>query len=261
MERTAGEARAIRFEGHDGDPVGGWLVAPPAESESSRAIVLVHEVYGLDRHVRALAGRLAAEGYTVLAPDLYAREGTPGPVEEGQAGAQGDGPAPPWTPEAIRAAVAGLPDRRALGDLDAAARRLAAEPGVDARSVAVVGFCMGGTLALMLGCTSRHVACVVDFYGGPLYRELSANKPTQPLELHLNLDVPLLALFGERDAHIPAEHVELLRERLSMAGKDFEIVTLPDAGHGFLNDTRPGYAPAAAEEAWRRTLAFLDERL
>lgn len=258
MERTAGEAGAIRFEGHGGDVVGGWLVAPRARSESSRAIVLVHDVHGLDGHVRALAARLAAEGYAVLALDLFAREGPPGPA---QGDGPGDRPPPTWTPEALRAAVAGLPDRRALGDLDAAARRLAAEPAVDARSVAVVGCGLGGTLAFMLGCTSRHVACVVACCGEPLYGELSANRPTQPLELHLNLDVPLLALFGERDARVPREHVELLRERLSMAGKDFEIVTLPDAGHGFLDDTRSAYAAAAAEEAWRRTLAFLDERL
>lgn len=258
MERTAGQAGAIEFEGHDREPVRGWLVRPPEESDAARAILLVHAAYGLDRHARALAERFAAEGYTVLAPDLYSREGAPGASD---AGARGGGPAPHWTPEAIRAAVAGLPDRRALGDLDAAARRLAAEPDVDPRSVAVVGCGMGGTLALMLGCTSRHVACVVDLCGGPLYAELSAHKPTQPLELHLNLDVPLLALFGERDVHVPREHVELLDERLSMAGKDFEIVTLPDAGYGFLDDTRPGHAPEAAREAWRRTLAFLDERL
>ena len=120
---------------------------------------------------------------------------------------------------------------------------------------------MGGTLAFLVGCTSTRVAAVVSFYGRPLYPELSANRPTQPLELVLNLDRPLLAFFGERDEGIPAEHVERMRSMLEQSAKDFEIVTYPDAGHGFLNDLRPGYHEPSARDAWSRTLSFLRESL
>jgi carboxymethylenebutenolidase len=216
---------------------------------------LVHEVFGADRHMEEVAARFAAEGYATLLTDLYSRAGVPGPASTEQDSA------PAWSEDQIQQAVASLPDRRALADLDAAARVLGERPDVDARSIAAVGFCMGGTQAFMLGCTSTRVAAVVSISGRPLYAELSAEKPIQPLELALNLDRPLLAFFGGRDASIPAEHVELLRERLAAAAKDFEIVTYPEAGHGFMNDRRGRYDAEAAADAWRRTLTFLRSAL
>ncbi len=223
--------------------------------EGEFGIVLVHEVYGPDPHLHEVATRFAGEGFHVLVPDLYSREGRPGPAPSEAE------PAPTWSLEQIRSAVAGLPDRRAVADLDGALAFLGEQDGVDARSLAVVGFCMGGTLAFLSGCISRRVACVVDFYGGPIYRELGPNKPSQPLELALNLDRPLLAFFGEADDHIPAEHVERLRRMLESSAKSFEIHTYPDVGHGFFNHQRPGYDADAASHAWSKTLSFLREVL
>jgi len=218
-------------------------------------IVLIHEVFGLDHHMRDVARRFAAQGYVVLAPDLYEREGLPGPV-----GTDTD-PAPAWELETIRAAARGVADRRALADLDAAAARLAAMPEVDGERIAAVGFCMGGNLAFQLGCTSTRLAAIVDFYGKPRYAELSENKPIQPVELTLNLDRPLLAFFGGQDASIPPADVELLREALEAGAKSFEIITYPEADHAFFNDLRHRYHEPSAKDAWQRTLAFLHEVL
>ena len=185
-------------------------------------------------------------------PDLWSREGLPGPAPTAAE------PAPEWPVDTIRAAVDALPDRRALADLDASLRALAARPEVDRSCVAVVGFCMGGNLAFQLACTSRErIAAVVDYYGRIVYRELSGNHPIQPLELALNLGCPLLAHFGAEDATIPAEHRAELEERLTMFSRDFELVVHAGAGHGFQNDTRPGYHEVAARDAWARTLEFL----
>jgi len=251
----------LRFAGHGGDAVGGTLVLPERATEGSSegegvgglpAVLLVHEVFGVDDHMRDLAGGLAAQGFACLVPDLWAREGLPGPSPS-----VGD-PTPAWPTATIRAAVAGLPDRRALGDLEAGLRTLAERPEVDPDRVAAMGCCMGGTLAFLLACTTRRpLAAVVDCYGRIVYRELTEAKPSQPLELALNLACPLLAQFGAADGSIPAEHVELLEQRLTMFSREFEIVVHPNAGHGFLNDTRPGYHAGAAEAAWARTLAFL----
>ncbi len=245
----------IAFPGHGGDELAGSFFVPDEPLGDGQAVVLVHEVFGLDPATEDVARRLATAGYHVLAPDLYGREGTPGPAPT-----EAD-PAPEWTLDQIRAASSGVPDRRALADLDGAAGWLAQHEDVDARSVAIVGFCMGGTLAFLAGCTSTRFACVVDFYGRVLYGDLSEIKPVQPIEMLLNLDRPLLALFGEEDASIPLDDVRLLEKHLSDANKDFELVTYPGAGHGFFNARRARHHQASADDAWARTLRFLEERL
>ncbi|MCZ6597649.1 MAG: dienelactone hydrolase family protein [Planctomycetota bacterium] len=242
----------LHFAGHGGDEVATYFAAPDA-GETLPGVVLAHEVFGLDAHVRDVACRLAEEGFAVVAPDLYSREGVPGPSSTA------DDPAPAWTVEEIRAAVAGLPDRRVVGDLDAAAAWLGERPEVDAERIAALGFCMGGCFAFLLGCASTRVAATVDFYGRIVYPDLSAEKPVQPLELALNLGCPLLAFFGEGDASIPMADVERMRTVLSQFARNFDIVTYPSAGHGFFNDKKTTFDEAAAADAWRRMLEFLRE--
>lgn len=246
-----------QFTGQGGARINALLALPDRapDAEASPGIVLVHEVFGLDAHIRHVAQRLASEGFAVVAPDLYSREGVPGP-----ASTEHD-PAPQWTIEQIRAAIASLPDRRSLADLDAGAEFLGSRPGVDARRIGVLGFCMGGTLAFLLGCTSRRIAAVVDFYGRIQYAELSAAKPGQPLELALNLTAPLCAFFGERDASIPPEHIERLRRTLEQFGREAQIHVFPGADHGYFNDTRGRYDERAARASWALALAFLRETL
>jgi carboxymethylenebutenolidase len=166
-----------------------------------------------------------------------------------------------WSMDDVRAAVGALPDRRVLGDLEGALVHLASDPEVDAKRLGAVGFCMGGNYAYLLGCKSTRVRAVVDFYGRFIYKELTANKPIQPLEMALNLSCPLLALFGEEDPSISRADVEKLRTVLTQFAKEFTIVTFPGAGHGFLNDRRKSYDKDAAEKAWKLAVDFLREHL
>jgi len=245
----------IQLQGHGGDPVRAWLFrAAPDKAEPPRAVVVAHDVFG-PRTAYPSARGLAERGVTALVPDLYAREGLPGPEPTDA------DPVPKWTIEQIRGAVASLPDRRALADLDAACAHLVADGLADEDRVGALGFCMGGNLAYLLGCTSTRVHAVVDLYGRVVYGELSANKPTQPLELALNLTAPLLGLFGAKDSSIPQEDVERLRAVLSQAAKDFDIVIYPEAEHGFAHSARGTFHAEAAADAWARIHAFLDERL
>jgi carboxymethylenebutenolidase len=246
----------VSFPGHGGDRLAGAYF-PAAAGPGARlpAIVLVHEVFGLVPFVEDLARRFACEGYAVLAPDLWSREGRPGP------GPTAARPAPEWTQEQVRAAVQSLPDRRALGDLEGALAWLERREDVDGSRLAAVGLSMGGNHAFQLGCTSRRVRCVVDFYGRLEYAELSAAKPIQPLELALNLSVPMLAFFGAQDSTIPPEQVERFGRRLDQGAKHVEIVVYDGAGHGFLDPARPTYREEDARDAWNRTLAFLREQL
>jgi carboxymethylenebutenolidase len=249
-------SRRVSFPGHGGGRVDALLATPDAAGgDRPNGLLLIHEVFGLDEHMQGLARRLAREGFAVLAPDLYSREGLPGP-----ASSPAD-PAPVWSPETIRAAVAALPDRRVLADLGAALAFLGGEGGADPQHLCALGFCLGGTYALMLGCASSRLAAAVDFYGRIRYGELSASKPIQPLELLLNLSCPLLAIFGARDASIPPGDVEELRARLEQFGKTSEVRVFAGAGHGFFNETRGRYDEPASRQAWELTLGFLREAL
>ena len=248
------DARNVEYAGQGGDSVGALLVRPEGVSDSVAGVVLVHEVFGLDAHIAEVAERLARAGLCVLAPDLYSREGSPGPrPSPGQ-------PAPEWPPETIREAVAGVPDRRALADLEAGLAFLGELEGVDPDRLGAIGFCMGGTYAFLLACTSRHLGCAVDYYGRIVYPELSASKPIQPLELALNLSCPLMAHFGSRDASIPAEHVERLRATLDQFAKPAEVHVYP-ADHGFFNDTRGRYDAESQAASWDASLEFLRTHL
>lgn len=149
-------------------------------------------------------------------------------------------------------------DDEALGALESAARALGEDERVDADRVGVLGAGRGGTLAFLLGCRSRRLGAVVDVAGPIVYPELSRARPTQPLEMALNLDAPLLALFGAEDPATSPADVEALREACARGFKYAEIEVFP-APAGFFHAGRPGYHAASAERAWARILEFLGE--
>jgi len=249
------DVRELHIRGHGGEEIRAITARLRSGGNKLPGLVLVQEAFGIDAHIRSLVSRFADEGFAVVAPDLYSREGTPGPKPT-----RADHE-PMWSMDDVRAAVSKLPDRRVLGDLEGALVHLANDPEVDAKRLGAIGFCMGGNYAYLLGCKSTRVRCVVDFYGRFIYRELTAEKPIQPLEMALNLSCPLLAIFGEEDPSISRDDVEKLRKTLEQFSKEFTIVTFPGAGHGFLNDRRKSYDAAAAEKAWKLAIEFLREHL
>ena len=246
--------REVTLTGHGGDPVRALRCAPEGEGPFP-ALVVAHEVFGCDRFASDVAARLAAAGYVAIVPDLYSREGVPGPRSTDA------DPGPAWTVDQIRAAAAGLPDRRAVADLEAAAAALAADDVVDPDRIGAIGFCLGGKLAFLLGCQSRRLAGVVDVYGRIRYADLDANHPVQPLEMALGLECPLLGLFAGDDASIPPEDVDAMRQQLDAFAKPNQIEVVPDVGHGFLNPPRGAFSAPAADEAWRTIQTFLEEYL
>ncbi|MFZ5658008.1 MAG: dienelactone hydrolase family protein [Pseudomonadota bacterium] len=198
----------------------------PAERTATPrvAVVLVQEIFGVNAHIRDVAGRLAAAGHEVLAPSVC------DPVERGveldydDAGvARG------------RELVAALGFDRAVDIVAAAADHLRPP----ARAVAAMGFCWGGTVSLLAN--TRHALPAVSYYGGRSLPFLD-----EPLR------APMLMHFGERDPIIPPEHVALHRAKL--AGASMHVY---EAGHGFNCDRRPDFDARAAMLAWSRTLAFL----
>jgi len=228
-----------------GDTLRGYA-AWPAAATPVPGLVLIPDVRGLTEHYRDVARRFAGEGFFTLAVDLYSREGAPVLADM----------------EAVFRWIASIPDPRVLADLATATDVVAARPEVQGRPVGITGFCLGGQYALMAACSVPRLAACVSWYGMLRYAETNERKPRSPLAMAQHLGCPYLGLFGADDGLIPNRDVEELRGILTRAGKAFEIVSYPGAGHAFFNDTRPdAYRPDAAADAWPRAVAFFRRHL
>jgi carboxymethylenebutenolidase len=203
-------------------------VARP-QTEVDAAVLLIHEWWGINDHIRDLAGRYAKEGYLCVAPDLY-RGRVAKDTEEAAALMQAleidDGM------ETIRKAM------------DAAAETY------QVKRFAITGYCMGGTFALRAACEIPELRASAPFYGDIPEESVLAK-----------LKVPTLFIAGKRDAWINPEKVNGLKEMAAKHNLPVEVVSY-DADHAFFNDTRPQvYNAEAAADAWRRVLEHFGKHL
>lgn len=206
-------------------------------------VIVVQEAYGVNDHIEDVARRFAAEGWLAVAPHLFHRTGDPEL-------AYGD-------LDMIKPHMAGLTAEGVLEDVDAALGHLAGA-GIASRRTGVVGFCMGGTVALVTA-ARRDVGAAVSFYGGGIAEGRFGFGPL--VEEATRLRAPWLGLYGDLDRGIPAADVERLRAAAASSGQPTEVVRYPDAGHGFHSDPRPSYHADSAHDAWRRTLEWFDRYL
>jgi carboxymethylenebutenolidase len=207
------------------------------------AVVVVQEAFGVNDHIKDIAQRFAAEGYRAVAPHLFHREGDPLiPYDD---------------METAKRYIGQLTEEGIAEDLEAAYAHLH-DDGFDDSRIAVIGFCMGGTVTFVEA-AKRPLGAAVTFYGGGIAAGRFGSPPL--LELAPQLKTPWLGCYGDQDHGIPVEEVEQLRAAVSAAPVDAEIVRYPDAGHGFHCDARSAYHEASARDAWSRTLAWLDEHL
>jgi len=230
-------------------------LADATGASSLPGLVLIHDVWGLSEHSDALARDLAREGFGVLEIDLYRALGE---IEIEDVGAH----------------IRSLSDASVLADLDTGAAWLREASSLcRGRSVGIVGVCMGGTYALLAACELDGFAAAAPFYGILSYDEGMLappeghdrdreRKPRSPIEAAGGLRTSLLASFGREDGFVPEAHVDALEAALATSGTAFEVDRYADAGHAFLNRTRPeAYREAAAESAWCRVIPFLRAEL
>jgi carboxymethylenebutenolidase len=192
-------------------------------------VVVVQEIFGVNSHIRAVCDRVAALGYSAIAPALFDRQ-SPG-FESG------------YSPEEIEKARAFLKDidwDAMLRDIGAAADALR-----PTGPVAVVGFCLGGSLAFLSATRLAGLSASVCFYGGQIAK-FADEVPKCPTQMH----------FGEKDQSIPMSDVDIVKSKRS----DCEIYTYP-AGHGFNCDERGSYEPESAKLAWSRMTEFLERHM
>lgn len=217
-------------------------VATP-DHEARGAVMVLQEAFGVNDHIRDICRRFADAGYVAAAPHLFHRSGDP---ELGYEDMQ-----------EVMPFIMQLQADEIEADIDATLEHLASI-GFDAKQVAAVGFCMGGSIAFVAGCF-WPLGAAVSFYGGGIAQSRFGFPPL--FDLAPTLQSPYLGLFGDLDGSIPTNEVEGLRAAVEKAAPDAEVVRYPDANHGFHCDARSSYHEESAKDAWERTLAFLEAHL
>jgi len=209
---------------------GHTLAAYTAGSADAHAgIVVIQEIFGVNSHIRDMADRFAAAGYSVIAPALFDRAERG--VELG------------YTPDDIakgRDYRMKLDDKGVMADVEAAAKHLGA------KKLGIVGYCFGGTVAFWGATRSHSFAAASGWYGGGIAGTRD-EKPNCPVQLH----------FGEKDASIPMTDVDAIRGAQPKA----EIFVYADAAHGFGCDERSSFSKPDYDLAQERTLAFFAKHL
>jgi carboxymethylenebutenolidase len=210
----------------------GYFAAPSDVFEPLPAVIVIHEWWGLNDNVRAMADRLAGEGYMVLAVDLYG----------GETAATAD--------DARQLMLEVVEDPEpARANLRAAYQFLEA---AGAPRIGSLGWCFGGGWSLNTALLFPDDLDAAVIYYGQVTDDEAVLRP---------VNTPILGLFGGADTGIPVASVEAFRASLERLRKDHDIHIYPDAGHAFANPTGQNYNAEAATDAWARTVEFLGRHL
>ena len=203
--------------------------AEPKTEGAYAGVVMIHEWWGLNMHIKDMARELASEGYRVLAVDLY--KGKVASTSE-EAQALRKAVKPDESTKILREAASYLREQGAL-------------------KVASLGWCFGGGKSLELALSGEPLDATVIYYGQP---ETDAQKLSA-------IQWPVLGIFGGKDQSIPVSTVESFDAALDSLGITNEIVIYPGVGHAFANPSGANFAPAETAAAWDKTLGFLGEHL
>jgi carboxymethylenebutenolidase len=218
----------------NGDTASGYLASPA--SGKGPGVIVIQEWWGLIDQVKGTADMFAREGFNALAPDFY----------HGKSAQIGE-------PDAAQKLMMEMNIDQAAKDARGAAQYLASHPKSSSQKIGVIGFCMGGMLALMTGTVAPDaVGAVVDCYGVP---------PQKKPDYAKLKGVPVLGVFGGKDEHV-MHALPTLEADLKAAGAPFEKVVYPEGDHAFLNAQRKDvYRPDDAKDAWTKIISFLKAHL
>lgn len=216
----------------DGEGITGYLAKPEnAEDGDMPGIIVIHEWWGLNTNIQRMTDKLAGQGYTALAVDLYKGEVAQSSNSAGNLAGSVD-------------------DDEALDNLSQAYDYLIEEQG--AGNMGVIGWCFGGAWSLQTALAHPDEIDATVIYYGRLETD------TEKLK---KLEMPILGIFGEDDESIPPEDVNEFESALNEVGVSNSIHIYEDAGHAFANPSGDRYVEEAAEDAWQKTIDFFNKHL
>ena len=215
--------------------------ATPAESSRGN-VIIIHDIHGANDFYHNLARRLASEGYTAYLPDLFVRQGPlPEPTRE-YAMARGQTISFPTAIEDLQRTI------------DVVERR---SPG----KVGTVGFCMGGTLVMLLASREPRMAAGAIYYGFPANPTPTENRPWQPIDEAGQVETPLLGFWGDQDHGVGMDNVAAYGAALEAADKQHDFTIYPGLPHGFLTFEESNPNHVGSRDSWDKLTAFYGERL
>jgi carboxymethylenebutenolidase len=214
--------------------------ARPAKGTKFPIILVNEEIFGVHEYIKDVCRRLAKAGYLAVAPEYYARLGDLSKMTD--------------TKQIISDVISKAPDAQCMEDADTTVAWAAANKG-DIGRLGVTGFCRGGRMTWLFAAHNPRVRAAVAWYG-PLGGTPTPIQPATAADYADRLRCPLLGLYGGQDPGIPVDAVKAAEAKAKAAHKTVEIVIYPDAPHGFHADYRPSYRKDAAEDGWKRMLAW-----
>lgn len=223
------------------DNTTGYLVYPELanntqqqqqQQEPMPAVIMIHEWWGLNEHIKNQADILAKEGYVVLAVDLY----------------RGEVAADTNRARELTSSVRNN-SASAIDNLQSAVNYVKSLEMVDGSRIASLGWCFGGdwSLQLALNSSENPLAATIVYYGRPVTDTASLS----------SISWPILGIFGDQDQAIPVESVKQFTSALNASGVTNEIYLYEGVGHAFANPSGDNYAPKETADAWQKTIGFL----
>jgi carboxymethylenebutenolidase len=222
------------------DNTTGYLVYPELanntqqqqQQEPMPAVIMIHEWWGLNEHIKNQADILAKEGYVVLAVDLY----------------RGEVAADSKRARELTSSVRNN-SASAIDNLQSAVNYIKSLEMVDGSRIASLGWCFGGdwSLQLALNSSENPLAATIVYYGRPVTDTASLS----------SISWPILGIFGDQDQAIPVESVKQFTSALNASGVTNEIYLYEGVGHAFANPSGDNYAPKETADAWQKTIGFL----
>jgi carboxymethylenebutenolidase len=215
--------------------------AAPKKAGKRAAVIVIPEIFGMHEYQRDICRRLAKAGYYAITLDPYFRKGDLTKISEFKE---------------VLAAANTLEDGQMLADLDALVAWVEKQPKANTKKLGITGMCRGGRTVWMYTAHSNKIKAGVSWYGG--LNPAPPAMPLTPLDVADQLHAPVLGLYGGADQGIPIAMVERMRAALLAFGKDKESIihVYPDMPHAFHADYRPSYRKEAAEDGWKRMLAW-----
>ena len=221
----------VKYATVDGTDVSGYYVTPTDKADAP-SVIMIHEWWGLNDNIKAMADKLAAQGYNVLAVDLYRGTSATTP-DDAMKTMQAAMAKPELIKDNLKQSIAFLESKGAT-------------------KIGVIGWCFGGAWSLQTGLIAPDkIDAMVIYYG-----RVEADKTKLS-----TLKMPILGLFAGEDKGIPVAGVKEFESALVDLGANAEIKIYPGVDHAFANPSGNNYAEEAAQDAWKKTLAFFQSNL